>query len=92
MATRSSLGAQAGEAMKHSNEILERHSPGHMDKMRLLTTTGSPPVKTGNADELMRILCYQSEQIASLVDLVDGLAKEAAPKRPGRPRKNDTEQ
>ena len=92
MATRSSLGAQAGEAMKHSNEILERHLPGHSEKMRLLTTTGSPPVRTETGDEIARILCYQSEVIASLVDLVDGLTKEAAPKRPGRPRKNDGEE
>jgi hypothetical protein len=87
MATTASLGAQAHEAMKHSNEILEEHLPGHAAKMRLLTVTGSPPVKTGNADELMRILCYQSEQIASLVDLVDGLVKAGASKKPGRPRK-----
>jgi len=74
--------------MKHSNEILEQHSPGHMEKMRLLTTTGTPPVRTGTADELMRVLCYQAEVIASLVDLVDGLAREAAPKKQGRPRRD----
>jgi hypothetical protein len=36
----------------------------------------------------MRIVAYQSEVIASLTDLVDGLAKEAAPKKRGRPRKD----
>ncbi len=88
MATRASLGAQASEAMRHTNAVIEQHSPGHAEKMRLLTTTGSPPVRTGTADELMRIVAYQSEVIASLTDLVDGLAKEAAPKKRGRPRKD----
>ncbi len=88
MATRASLGAQASEAMRHTNAVIEQHSPGHAEKMRVLTTTGSPPVRTTNADEIARILCYQSEQIASLADLVDGLAKEAAPKKRGRPRKD----
>ncbi len=88
MATTASLGAQASEAMRHVNEVIEAHAPGHMEKMRLLTTTGTPPVRTGTADELMRVLAYQSEQIASLVDLVDGLVKAAAPKKQGRPRRD----
>jgi hypothetical protein len=74
--------------MTHTNAVIEQHAPGHAEKMRLLTTTGSPPVRTGTADELMRVLCYQAEVIASLADLVDGLAKEAAPKKRGRPRKD----
>jgi hypothetical protein len=74
--------------MRHTNAVIEQHSPGHAEKMRLLTTTGSPPVRTQTADELMRIVAYQSEVIASLADLVDGLAKEAAPKKRGRPRKD----
>ncbi len=88
MATAASLGARAHDAMTHTNAVIETHLPGHAEKMRMLTTTGTPPVRTGTADENMRVLAYQAEVIASLVDLVDGLVKEAAPRRPGRPRKD----
>jgi hypothetical protein len=74
--------------MRHVNEVIEQHSPGHQEKMRLLTVTGSPPVRTGTTDELMRVLAYQSELLVGLADLVDLLVKEGAPKKRGRPRKD----
>ena len=81
MATRQSLGARAQLAMEHVNEVIEAHAPGHVEKMRALTVTGTPPVRTTNPEEITRVMVYQAEQMASLADLVDRLAKEAAPKK-----------
>ncbi len=75
MATRSSLGAKAHEAMTKTNEIIEEHAPGHMGRMRPLTTTGVPPVRTQTADELLRVLAYQAEQNLALAEIVHEIAK-----------------
>ncbi len=74
MATRASLGAKAHEAMTKTNEIIEEHAPGHMGRMRPMTTTGGPPVRTQTADELARLMAYQAEQTLALAELVHGLA------------------
>lgn len=73
MATRASLGVHIHEAFTQINDLLEEHSPGHMERIRALTVTGSPPVRTGTADELARIVAYQSEQNKALAELVAGL-------------------
>ncbi len=91
MATRGTLGAHAELAMRRTDEVIEEHSPGHAARIRNLTVTGTPPVRTHTADDLMRILAYQSEQMKGLADIVDRLAKEAAPKKRGRPRKTPVE-
>lgn len=75
MATRASLGAKAHEAMTKTNEIIEEHAPGHMGRMRPMTTTGGPPVRTQTADELLRIVAYQAEQNLALAEIVHDLAK-----------------
>jgi hypothetical protein len=75
MATRASLGAKIHEAMTRTNEIIEEHAPGHMGRMRPLTTTGTPPVRTTNADEITRVVAYQAEQNLALAEIVHEIAK-----------------
>ncbi len=75
MATRSSLGAKAHEAMTRTNEIIAEHASAHHDRMRPLTTTGTPPVRTTNADEITRLMAYQAEQNLALAEIVHELAK-----------------
>jgi len=83
------LGKHAFEAMQHTNRIIEQHSPGHQEKLAaVFPNGGQPPTRTMTADELMQILAYQSELLGSLADIVDRLAKEAGPKKQGRPRRD----
>ncbi len=73
MATKASLGAKAQELMDRTNAIIEEHAPGHMGRMRPLTVTGAPPVRTNNPEELTRVMVYQAEQTLALAELVHGL-------------------
>jgi hypothetical protein len=66
--------------------VIEKHDSRAASELRRLTPGGAIPNSPRSLDETITFL---AESVAALAGVVDALAKDAAPRRRGRPRKQD---
>lgn len=85
MAATTVIAQQQDRALKEVLTVLEEHDPETVQRLRVLTPTGSPPNSFRQPDAMATYLC---ECVASLARLYDQQARASAPKKRGRPSKS----
>ena len=75
-------------ALKQIRDVIAKHDPSAVEELRLLLPGGTIPNSVKQPDEVMTVL---AKSVAVLAELVDQQVEANAPKKRGRPRKEEAD-